>query len=298
MFTKKTVFILGAGASWHYGYPLGEGLVKKVIEKAALAIQFFSISAAVSNSDLPDFIIDTTEPNASLEVRWADALRDCQMLRAGLEQVNPLVIDYFLGWNPKLQTIGRLLIAWVILECEYVQLKNEGNANRKQLLINSPFYAERIKANDVELKRFKDDWCRFVIHQLAINGKTSSDIFKNDVRFVTFNYDISLERELHDGLQYIDLFDPADIDDFLDADRILHVYGKVREDPFAPPVPLNWNEQGRDPKGLGRQALKVHLSDYKVFLDRIYAASRGIRVIDPEDKETDKSVIETARKLI
>jgi hypothetical protein len=34
MFINKTVFILGAGASWHYGYPTGEELVEQVREKA------------------------------------------------------------------------------------------------------------------------------------------------------------------------------------------------------------------------------------------------------------------------
>jgi hypothetical protein len=34
MFDKPTVFILGAGASWHYGYPTGEELVKMVIKTA------------------------------------------------------------------------------------------------------------------------------------------------------------------------------------------------------------------------------------------------------------------------
>src|SRR6202022_1873931 len=34
MFRTPTVFILGAGASWHYGYPTGEELVKKVSETA------------------------------------------------------------------------------------------------------------------------------------------------------------------------------------------------------------------------------------------------------------------------
>ena len=34
MFKSPTVFILGAGASWHYGYPTGEELVKRIIEKA------------------------------------------------------------------------------------------------------------------------------------------------------------------------------------------------------------------------------------------------------------------------
>jgi hypothetical protein len=37
MFRNKTVFLLGAGASWHYGYPTGEELVRKVIERAKIA---------------------------------------------------------------------------------------------------------------------------------------------------------------------------------------------------------------------------------------------------------------------
>jgi hypothetical protein len=30
MIEKSTVFVLGAGASWHYGYPTGEELVQQV----------------------------------------------------------------------------------------------------------------------------------------------------------------------------------------------------------------------------------------------------------------------------
>lgn len=35
MFDRPTVFILGAGASWHYGYPTGEKLVGDVMKEAA-----------------------------------------------------------------------------------------------------------------------------------------------------------------------------------------------------------------------------------------------------------------------
>jgi len=35
MFDAKTVFILGAGASWHYGYPIWEDLVRRVKNKAS-----------------------------------------------------------------------------------------------------------------------------------------------------------------------------------------------------------------------------------------------------------------------
>jgi hypothetical protein len=42
VFKNPTVFILGAGASWHYGYPTGEDLVKMVIQRADAAADYFS----------------------------------------------------------------------------------------------------------------------------------------------------------------------------------------------------------------------------------------------------------------
>ena len=41
MLDAKTVFILGAGASSHYGYPSGEDLVRRVITKAEIAGRYF-----------------------------------------------------------------------------------------------------------------------------------------------------------------------------------------------------------------------------------------------------------------
>jgi hypothetical protein len=88
-----------------------------------------------------------------------------------LEQVKPLVIDYYLGWNPDLQSIGRLLIAWVILECEHRSQNTINNINRDT---TAP-----------------DDWCRFIIHQIAIHCRESKNLLLNKVSFVTFNYDES-----------------------------------------------------------------------------------------------------------
>jgi hypothetical protein len=121
MFTEKTVFILGAGASWHYGYPTGEALVKKIIDKAKYASLYFQPSAATPNQHRPEFLINNSETGASIQTQWTTALQNCEALAAGLEQVNPLVIDYYLGWNPRLQAVGNLLIAWVILECEHIR---------------------------------------------------------------------------------------------------------------------------------------------------------------------------------
>ena len=154
MFTSKTVFILGAGASWHYGYPTGEALVKKVIEKATLATLYFGNPTGENNLQ-PNYLTDT-KPNVSIDKQWTTALQECALLKAGLQQVNPLVIDYFLGWNPNLQSIGRLLIAWVILECENVHQQHIGaNVNRRQMILDSPFSDERIRANSIDLTKYK-----------------------------------------------------------------------------------------------------------------------------------------------
>jgi hypothetical protein len=296
MFTDKnpTVFILGAGASWHYGYPTGEELVKRVIEKAKCASTYFQHSTTTANEQQPLFLEGTLDP--SLEMRWQAALDQCNALRAGLEQVKPLVIDYYLGWNPRLQSIGRLLITWVILECEQNYLKLGGNINQKNKLLNSPLGPERVAALDCDVTRYNDDWCRFVIHKLVINSEASSDLLKNDVSFVTFNYDVSLELALHRGLRHIELFQEADVSKFLGGDRILHIYGKVRDVPPIETHALNYPHSA--PANPPEAELPSYQSEAKVFYDTIYNASKGLRVIDPKDKETNRQVIEAAREVI
>ena len=56
MFTNKTVFILGAGASWHYGYPTGEELVKQVIKRYELAEKFFDSSVQNVNQHRIEYL--------------------------------------------------------------------------------------------------------------------------------------------------------------------------------------------------------------------------------------------------
>jgi hypothetical protein len=269
MFNTPTVFILGAGASWHYGYPTGETLVEKVIERASSAARFFEYGHKAVHSDRPDYIND-----GDTATSWRKAHDECLRLKAGLEQVRPLVIDYYLGWNPDLQNIGRLLIAWVILECEcFSQNRNinrDGEGN--------------------------NDWCRFVIHQLAMNCKSSDDLQLNRVSFVTFNYDISLETRLRDGLGHIQMFSKADVEKFLVGSRIVHIYGKIREE-VASAAKVDWNVRNQDPEHLRGRTANYHTS-MKALLDAAHAASKGLRVIDPHDKGTDDREIMIARSAI
>ncbi len=288
MFNKKTVFILGAGASWYYGYPTGEGLVKKVIDRATHLSRYFAHSREVKNGLLPQYIKDKLQYDDDAwgaaraedernDNAWKAALAESEKIKAALTQTNPLVIDYFLGWNPDLRSIGTLLVAWVILECEK-RGQQYGNINRGE-------YSE------------KDNWCRFVIHQLAIGCKKSSDLLENDVTFVTFNYDISLELMLRQGLQHIQLFEKGDVEKFFTPSRVLHVYGAIRSN-IVPSDLDDWAKRTLDPRTLTREQVPIYQTGYRDFLNKVYAASRGLRVIDPDDKETDKAIVEAAQKEI
>jgi hypothetical protein len=119
MFDRRTVFILGAGASWHYGYPTGEGLVKKVIEKAKIAEFFFNNFAS---PNMPGFVrarCGTSRPsNADIRDAWKQATKECRDLGNLLTQLNPLVIDFFLGHFESLRGVGRFMIAWALQDCE------------------------------------------------------------------------------------------------------------------------------------------------------------------------------------
>jgi hypothetical protein len=278
MFDEQTVFILGAGASWHYGYPTGEDLVKKVIEKSKVAEQFFDHSIRAQNDLAPTFLKDIMKNKNQPTVRaaWKRALDEVKKLRLGLEQVNPLVIDYYLGQNPELKGIGRLLIAWVILECED-KSRNRYNPNRQVA--------------------GRDDWVRFLIHELAINCRQSSDLLLNRVNFITFNYDVSLEYALKNGLAHIQLFNKEDRDQFLGGYRINHIYGRIRDGDAAARWSMKVLDE-LDPGNLTEHSAPKYQAGMKEGLDLVYEASKGLRVIDPDDKGTNDEALTAARTAI
>lgn len=282
MFLNKTVFITGAGASWHYGYPLGEDLVRRAIQRANLLADFLKRPRI---AHVPKIIEDRLQPpvqhpQQSLPA-WESLAKDCQELSRRLTQAHPLVIDYFLGHNPKLQLVGRFLIAWIILECDAYYQLTRTNRNRPA--------DERDKA--------KDNWCRFLLHKLTNNCRTAHDLLKNNVTFVTFNYDVSLQRNLYDGLSSIEMFgaEPKVIEEFFGSKRFLHVYGQVRD---CPPSSFDDAEQfatfGEKMIAMDRE----NTSRTKVFLDRVYEASKRIRTIDPDDKGSNDETIISARAEI
>jgi hypothetical protein len=192
------------------------------------------------------------------------------------------------------------MIAFVILECEAMYLRERGNQNRRERLKMSPRRQEREDAQSLDVKSFKDDWCRFVLYKLTSGCGMSATLHENAVTFVTFNYDMSLDHRLFDGLRALDRFDKNDIARFLNEERILHVYGRVRTGPLSeridPLTLLDPLSVGPVQKYHGKPELRQ--ADMKVLLDTVYEASKGLRTIDPIEKTLDEHVLAAARKAI
>jgi hypothetical protein len=100
MFTKETVFVLGAGASWHYGYPTGETLVQNVISMAnrlsSYCVERMRSGQLVQH--IPDYVdqrIDRSKGNQGAADGWKLVCDECQTLIDRLQSVRPLIIDYF-----------------------------------------------------------------------------------------------------------------------------------------------------------------------------------------------------------
>jgi hypothetical protein len=288
MFARSTVFILGAGASWHYGYPTGEELVARVIKCAETFAAFCQIGAQ-NQCHLPAFVARNIGDRAHLVSDWWAARDETLQLVKRLREVNPTLIDYFLAQNPDLHDIGRLVIALVILDCEYRYDQLRGNENHLHL------YAKRVGQGVVprdvrmELSAFNDDWLRFVLYKLTVRCDPSSGLAANQARFVTFNYDTSVERRLFSGLSNISHFRPDDIKAFMTERRFLHVYGAIREK-----VDETWKPQNVVlPTDYGQR-----FHDAVEMLNRVFEASKGIRTIDGADKLKNQDVIDEARDVI
>ncbi len=298
MFEKETVFILGAGASWHYGYPTGEDLVKKIIEKTN---SFLKDLERQSTSRLDGYgrpyamIMDAHLPKFPLNNSREKIKENCRKLASRLTQTNTLVIDSFLSnQSAELQEIGKFIIAWVIFDCErdyFFGLKKYNNNNYNQNRCN-----ETNQKNTGSLKYDRDDWCRFIIHKIVSGCQTknagakkdnSKYLNDNNVHFITFNYDVSLEQSVLKGLQALsDYFTEEEIKEFLSKDRFIHMYGQVRENLYVEnywekfvPENIEWDQmQSPNP-------------------DRIYQASQLIRTIEDVDKEDDK-IFRLVQKII
>jgi hypothetical protein len=77
MYSEETVFVIGAGASWHYGYPTGAALIDQMISWANL----------LSKENLGNTIAATVPSPPSFhqwQINWLRLFQDVEGLRQKL----------------------------------------------------------------------------------------------------------------------------------------------------------------------------------------------------------------------
>jgi len=135
MFSEPTVFILGAGASWHYGYPTGEELVEEVKVMAGL------FEKVVQSRGKCGYYGVNVNNVIDFKKRLIDA--------------DPLVIDNFLARNPDHEKIGRICIAMALIRRLYLSKKIDENIkfNCEKCGFKCRFESQWIKHIETELHK-------------------------------------------------------------------------------------------------------------------------------------------------
>jgi hypothetical protein len=201
MIDKNTVFIIGAGASHPYGFPLGLELRQMAYSYAEPMFQKFDKEMG--------------------ENTLYGVVQDAKDFSRRFRESGDQSIDWFLKKYPRYSLIGKFLILHHILQAE-----------------NDSKFLEEMKPENK-----KQDWYWYLYNEMSKypKGEINPVLFlENKIKFITFNYDRSLENFLfkcysngHDftsfGTTALELFKTI---------CIKHVYGKVAK--------FDWEREGEE----------------------------------------------------
>ncbi len=224
MLDKRTVFILGAGASCPYGYPSGAQLRKLICLDDNTPYPLVSVHKDMMSKKIREFRNKFFKSNTS--------------------------IDLFMARNPKFSEIGKWIIAFRIFEAE----------GRSEFIER----AERAKANYQDHPSFTlkglfigGDWYSYLFRLLTakLAKPNKLPIFPNEqIVFITFNYDRSLEYFLYTSLRNSFTEVPEDnIVHCLQKLKIIHIYGQI--------APLPWQDS--------KQGVKYKPSIEAILLNQV-----------------------------
>lgn len=195
MIKRKTVFVLGAGAHVPYGFFDGRGLIKRIIELLPPdrgSTPFAGLFLEIYGNSIG-------QPN-NLFVQF----------RSALAQSGHASIDSFLATHASrtgYPELGKLAVAYSLLPLEFKQKFARGADG---------------------------DWMSYLFEHMLHGCLNSMEDFvaNNDVSFVTFNYDRTLEHFLANRLRNTYGVDTGKAWDEAKMIRIVHVYGSLGE--FSP----------------------------------------------------------------
>lgn len=237
MLRARTVFVVGAGASFELDLPVGEGLKQWIVDALKLDPNHYDQHFADPhvNAAVLSYVMEH-EPSQQRYV-----LERFENASSVISKALPfaLSIDQYLDSqraNPEIVQLGKIGIASSILQAEYQS--KIGTSKGKQAL----------SIRDISFQRdFVTSW-HYKLVQLLTAGRPKEDAHRvfDDVAFIVFNYDRCLEQYFKLALTaYYD--DAALVDQAMRSLRVVHPYGQVGAMPWQDGVmvPFGGKAEGR-----------------------------------------------------
>ena len=226
MIDKNTLFILGAGASQPYGYPLGSELRKLICDLNG------------EHNSLVHHIASEGTFTKQEIINFAEQFR-----RSGTPS-----IDKFLSGRSDLVSIGKLIIGAVLSVRE------------------DP---DKIFSVDNE-----DHWYSYLWNALTDDASTGEELRRNKVRFITFNYDRSLEFFLHEATKATYKCWDNVAFDYWSHFEIAHAYGRIGDTNFADVVNVMPYAPGKTPQAVMQAGRLINIIPEDRDGDQIFQVAR------------------------
>lgn len=261
MFKRKTLFIVGAGASAEVDFPVGTQLARRI--GAKMDIEFGNNPIGSGDYNLFSHVVHSRRQEANEFQRAAWRIRD------GIAFAQS--IDDFLDQHrsdARINLYGKIAIVQAIVEAE-----------RESKL----FFDEMKGAATFDVDAIAPTWLAKFMYMLSrgVPRETVSQIF-DQIAFVVFNYDRCIEHFLTIALQRAYGIGQGTAISIVDDLNIFHPYGVVgglREVPFGTTrincVSLSegiktYTEQVADAEAISRLAGMVGDAEHIVFLGFAY----------------------------
>uniref|UniRef100_B0T2Y0 SIR2-like domain-containing protein n=1 Tax=Caulobacter sp. (strain K31) TaxID=366602 RepID=B0T2Y0_CAUSK len=204
MFAKKTVFVVGAGASAEYGLPVGDKLKANIIDAMPKPREGYEATALHNAMHL-------SQPN-----RVTQMMAAAQRIRQGLPLATSIdrFMDYHQG-DTDLVELGKLAITTSIIRAEAASTLVTKNA--------APIQFSKLDLN----------WLTqlFLQMQEGTRRTNPADIIKN-VGFVCFNYDRVIEHFLFHAVQQFSDCSENEAKEVMKGLEIIHPYGRIGRLPW------------------------------------------------------------------
>jgi hypothetical protein len=235
LISKPTVFILGAGAHCPYGLPDGGSLYNQIIE--ILPPKTKPRQLGVLGTSLNDLYVILYGQRIPLpEARLVD-FRNA-MLGGGFPS-----IDSFMYEHRKVegfQDIGRLVVPYILRPLEFKERFLRGTV---------------IGKTGADGRKVDQDWMSYLFQLMRDGTDGIQDFLKqNQVAFITFNYDRTLEHFFYLRLKHTFHLEQAEAIAAMKRIEIKHVYGS-----FGDYDPDTVKDDALEAKSLQAAGSNIHL---------------------------------------